>query len=106
MLDRAGYSVVEAPGGADAIALIERKDVRIDVVVTDMMMPGLSGRDVIDAVRQLRPGTPIVCVTGFAAEEEAEPLAAEVHAIVGKPFTSATLIRAVATALPAAKIGG
>jgi PAS domain S-box-containing protein len=105
LLDRAGFSVIEAVGGADAIAIIGRKGISIDVVVTDMMMAGLSGRDVIDAVRQLRPGTPIVCVTGFAAEHEAEPLAAEVQAIVGKPFTSATLIRAVTAAVSSTNMG-
>jgi len=102
MLAHAGYTVVEASGGALAIELANRPDLRIDILVTDMMMPDVSGRDVIAAFRQLRPGTPIVCVTGFAAEHDAAPLAPEVHAIVAKPFTAATLARAVASGLATA----
>ena len=82
-----------------AIELAARADVLIDILVTDMMMPHVSGRDVIAAVRQLRPGTPIICVTGYAAEHNASPLAPEVHSIVAKPFTAATLVQAVAAGI-------
>ncbi len=99
MLERAGYTVVEASGGAMAIDFARRGDLRLDLLLTDLMMPGVSGRDVIAAFRQLRPRLPIVCVTGFAAESDAAPLAPEVHAIVAKPFTAAALVHAVASAM-------
>ncbi|MEP7345128.1 MAG: ATP-binding protein [Gemmatimonadaceae bacterium] len=99
ILERAGYTVVEASGGAMAIELAKRADLHFDILVTDMMMPQVSGRDVIIAVRQLRPGMPIVCVTGFATAHDTTPLPPEVHSIVAKPFTAATLARAVADAI-------
>jgi two-component system cell cycle sensor histidine kinase/response regulator CckA len=99
MLERAGFEVIEASSGTAAIAAM-RLDGRIDVLVTDYMMRHVSGRDVIDAFRKARPGVPVICMTGFAAEsDDATPLALEVHAIVAKPFSSAALVNAVSAAI-------
>jgi PAS domain S-box-containing protein len=103
ILQRGGYTVVEAGGGAEAIAITRDMNNVVDILVTDMMMPGVSGRDVIDVFRQLRPRVPILCVTGFAAVgQDDATLAASVHAIVEKPFTAAALTNTVADALRAA----
>ncbi len=103
MLERAGYGVIEASGGAEAIAIAEDLALRIDILVTDMMMPKVSGRDVIARFTVIRPGTPIIVVTGFAAEQErGKPLAPEVRSIVAKPFSAAIYLRAVSNALGAA----
>ncbi len=102
MLQRAGYEVLEAEDGATGLEIAARVETRIDVLVTDLMMPGLSGRDVIARFRVIRPGTPIVCVTGYAAEsEQGLELAPEVRAVVAKPFTSDRLRRALEGALGA-----
>ncbi|MBC7895471.1 MAG: response regulator, partial [Cytophagaceae bacterium] len=99
MLRRAGFEVMEASSGAAAIEVV-RGTARIDVLVTDYMMRQVSGRDVMEACRRIRPGVPIVCMTGFAAEsDDAGPLAVQVHAIVAKPFSSAALVGAVSAAL-------
>ena len=100
MLERGGFTVIEAAGGAEAIAICDDGARAIDILVTDMMMPGVSGRDVIARFSAARPGTPIVVVTGFAAESERrEPLAPEVKSIVAKPFTATNFLRAVNNAL-------
>jgi CheY-like chemotaxis protein len=100
MLELGGYQVLEAPDGAAALALAEDLNQPIDLLLTDLLMPGLSGTDVIAGFRPLRPGVPIVCVTGFAAEQEGgSALALHVHAIVAKPFTMAVLNRAITEAL-------
>jgi CheY-like chemotaxis protein len=66
------------------------------------MMPGLSGREVIARFRVMRPGVPIVCITGFASQREEDgAIALEVNAIVAKPFTSKVLLRAVESAIAA-----
>ena len=73
---------------------------RIDLLLTDLMMPGISGREVIARFRILRRGVPIICVTGYATErEDDKALAVQVRAIIGKPFTSAALQQAIADAL-------
>lgn len=107
MLSRAGFTVIEAPDGASALALAADRTVAIDILLTDLMMPGVSGRDVIAGFRPLRPGVPIVCVTGFAAERDDDhSIALEVSAIVAKPFTSQVLLRAVESAIQGARSPG
>jgi signal transduction histidine kinase/ActR/RegA family two-component response regulator len=100
MLQRAGYAVVDAEDGATALAIAADPNERIDLLLTDLMMPGLSGREVVARFRVLRPGVPIVCITGFATERaDDRSLALEVHAIIAKPFTSAGLQQALREAL-------
>ena len=90
-----------------ALALAADRTVAIDILLTDLMMPGVSGRDVIAGFRPLRPGVPIVCVTGFAAERDDDhSIALEVSAIVAKPFTSQVLLRAVESAIQGARSPG
>ncbi len=106
MLVRAGFAVVDAEDGARALAIAEDGSERIDLLLTDLMMPGISGREVIARFRALRPGTPIVCVTGYATEREDDrSLALEVSAIIAKPFTSAALQQAITEALRQAREG-
>ena len=100
ILERSGLTVLEADGGMAAIAIAQDLNVRVDVLVTDMMMPGTSGREVIEVFRQRRPGMPILCVTGFAAVgADGQPLADEIYGIVEKPFTASGLTSAVFSAL-------
>jgi CheY-like chemotaxis protein len=100
MLERAGYEVVEAADGAVAIELLARPELRFDALVTDLMMPGISGREVIARARALRAFLPILCITGYAAERSSdESLSALVHDIVAKPFTGDALHRAIASAI-------
>ncbi len=104
ILERGGYTVLEADGGAAAIAVMRERPSPVDVVVTDMMMPVVSGRDVIDECRRIWPHTPILCLTGFAAVgPDGRALTQDVHQIVEKPFTSAVLTGAVASAIAAAR---
>jgi len=100
MVQRAGFTVLEAASGREALQIASQPDRVIDVLLTDLMMPGMSGREVIARFRELRPGVPVVCITGFAAErEEGVALALEVHAIVAKPFTAEALTQALSSAL-------
>jgi len=99
MLARAGYAVLEAEDGAQALTLAGNAGEPVDLLLTDLMMPGLSGRDVIARFRVLRPGVPVVCVTGYASQREEEAsIDLHVNAIVGKPFTAQTLLRAIESA--------
>lgn len=100
LLERAGYAVLEAASGAAAIAIASKPETTVDVLLTDLMMPEMSGREVIARFRQLRSTVPIVCITGYAAErDEDASLALEVSEIVAKPFSAEALGRAIATAL-------
>ncbi|WP_164867972.1 ATP-binding protein [Rhodovarius crocodyli] len=70
MRDR-GHVVTAAVGAAEAMEMLSRQP-RVDILVTDLSMPGMDGVKLIEEARRLRPGLPAVLVTGFVAEAEHE----------------------------------
>jgi two-component system cell cycle sensor histidine kinase/response regulator CckA len=67
MLELGMYSVVEAEDGESALRLIERGQPAIDVVLTDLVMPGIDGFDIVTVLARHRPDLPVVCMSGFAS---------------------------------------
>jgi len=63
-LEEAGYAVVAAAGGTEALALLEAPG-DVDVLVTDLSMPGMGGLAVIQEAQRLRPGLPAILLTGY-----------------------------------------
>jgi signal transduction histidine kinase/CheY-like chemotaxis protein len=96
-----GYGVVDAADGASALALLGGLG-RVDLLFTDIVMPGMNGRELADQVRAARPGTPVLYTTGYTRN-------AVVHngmldpgvAFLAKPFTIDQLARKVADAIAA-----
>ena len=74
MLQRLGYRVTLSPNGADALEVIRRAPQRFDLVVTDHMMPRLTGMALAEQLRVVRPDLPIVLVTGVGDTVSAEQL--------------------------------
>jgi PAS domain S-box-containing protein len=72
MLMDLGYEVVEASSGEEALRLV-RDDRTFDILVTDHLMPGLTGTDLARAVRTSRPGTPVLLVSGYGEREGLDP---------------------------------
>ncbi len=100
MLRSAGYVVVEATGGVEALHMFEREPDRFGLVLTDIIMPQMSGTELIQRIRALRPGARAMCMTGFMhepvtdADGSAPPLR-----ILQKPFTRGALLFHVRQAL-------
>ncbi len=96
VLHAAGYTVVLAASGDEALALVERAATPIDLVLTDVVMPGLDGLALADAVARVRPNLPVVFMSGYADEalDEREVRARSVT-ILPKPFTPALLLERV-----------
>jgi CheY-like chemotaxis protein len=67
MLEPGVCVVVEAEDGESALRLIERGQPAIDVVLTDLKMPGIDGFDVVTVLARHRPDLPVVCMSGFAS---------------------------------------
>lgn len=89
-----GCVVHTASGAADALALVET--VPVDLVVTDVRMPGLSGLDLIQQVRARHPGVELIVITGYATVEGAvEALQLGACDYLAKPFTAEELFQAV-----------
>jgi len=100
LLRENGCHVVEAADGLAAISRIEMESV--DLVLTDLAMPGASGWEVATACRERFPTTPIGLITGFGDRLEPEKIERHgVQFVVAKPFTSTELLREVSAALTA-----
>jgi CheY-like chemotaxis protein len=98
-LEGHGYHVIEAADAHQALGLLSQASSRIDLLLTDMVMPGMQGRELIASVRAIRANLPVVCMTGFAGEtDHPGDVVPGVRAVVTKPFSSETLVRAVALA--------
>ncbi len=95
-----GYSTFAVESGVRAKEILE-SDEPVDIVFSDIMMPGgVSGYDLVDIVRELRPGTPIVLCTGYAAERTGS-LQRDTFKILRKPFTNDDLAEAIREELEA-----
>jgi len=68
----AAYSCQTAHTAEDALTKLQAQ--RFDVVLTDISMPGLSGKELLSRVVQLYPGTPVIIISGVADQEQAESL--------------------------------
>jgi PAS domain S-box-containing protein len=94
LLERCGFSVLEAVNGADGLRTFETHRDRIGVVVSDVVMPVLGGVEMVGRMRLLAPEVPVVFVSGFTAEDRGLPLDART-AFVAKPYTLAALCGAI-----------
>jgi putative two-component system response regulator len=100
ILERAGYKVIGAATADRALGLLED----VTVVVSDIVMPGLSGLDLLDEVRKRRPSMPVVLVTGAGTYENlSDAVARGADGFVMKPFSHADLQRAVSAAIERAR---
>ncbi|MBC7235736.1 MAG: PAS domain S-box protein [Chloroflexi bacterium] len=68
MLEEMGYTVITAASGAEALALLhaQPRALQIDLLISDVVMPGMSGPALVQALRAERPGLPVVYVSGYA----------------------------------------
>lgn len=65
-LKQYGYRVIEAPGGEQALKVIGEYAEKIDLLLTDVVMPGLNGRELADQTLSLRPGIKVLYMSGYA----------------------------------------
>jgi CheY-like chemotaxis protein len=95
-LERRGYRVLAATDGEAAMAISRAFPGRIDLLVTDVVMPGVGGRQLADALTRERPGLPVLYVSGYTDDRA---LMVEVvngeRTLLSKPFTSLELARRV-----------
>ena len=87
MLEELGHTVTEVHSGAAAMELLEAGE-PVDLMMTDYLMPGMTGMDLVQAARQLRPALPVLIATGFA--EVSDGLPADIPRI-SKPYDLAAL---------------
>jgi two-component system cell cycle sensor histidine kinase/response regulator CckA len=95
-LQQEGYRVIEAESGEDAIDLIRDHDGRIDLLLTDVVMPGIDGFTLARLARQDRPQMQTIVMSGYS-EDTLNATSDEARGIhfLQKPFTLAELTRKV-----------
>ncbi len=97
MLDEQGYRTLEAVDGPAGLRIL-RTDARIDLLVTDVGLPGMNGRQLADQAREMRPGLKILFITGYAESAAiADGFLQPGMEMITKPFDLGNLSRRVRT---------
>jgi two-component system cell cycle sensor histidine kinase/response regulator CckA len=103
-LQNLGYSVMEASSGVEALDACERAGGKIDLVMTDLVMPGMSGRQTATQLSSKFPGVRLMYTSGYTEDGAARrELMQEGTTFLEKPYTVAELARAVQRALAAGR---
>ncbi len=91
ILSSYGYNVLTANTGQKALDVFSKSRKPIDLLITDLVMPNMSGRELMEKVRHLSPGTRVICSSGYVRATNVE----ENDTYLQKPFTSQELLRKV-----------
>jgi CheY-like chemotaxis protein len=96
MLGMAGYQALLAPDGESGLALFEKHAGEITVVLLDMAMPGMDGRETFERIRGIDPAVPVVLCSGYGPDGSAEQFPdGELAGFLAKPFRMSELLAAV-----------
>ena len=100
MLSWLGYKVTVCNNGNDAIEILKRDPSDIDLVILDIMMPGIDGRECFRRLKEIKDDIKALIATGYRMDEDRQQILNEgVIGILQKPFVSAQLAEAVQDAL-------
>lgn len=95
-LELAGYRVLAAAGGVEALEIARRHQGPIHLLLTDVVMPEMSGRELLQRLAELQPAIRVLFVTGYSDEAVARHGVLDVgSALLQKPFTPAALAHKV-----------
>ncbi len=96
ILESRGYDVLEAANGADAIRTIASTQKRVDLLLTDVVMPGMSGRELVERLLPVYPWLRVLFMSGYTEDMMLQHRISELGiAVVEKPFTRDGLVLAV-----------
>jgi two-component system, cell cycle sensor histidine kinase and response regulator CckA len=91
-LQEFGYGVIEASGGHQALGVLERKDTPIDLLITDVILPGMDGPELARRAAELTPDLSVLFISGYTdAEIVRRGLLQEGQPFLQKPFTPEAL---------------
>jgi len=85
-LSKKKYDVVSASDGLDGLKLLETEKQRFDLVITDLIMPNISGVGLISIIKKKFPDIPVIAITGWGEHPEALATEAQADRVLEKPF--------------------
>jgi len=95
-LESGGYAVIEARDGAEALGFVNKHEGGINLLITDMVMPGMTGLELAARMKEKRPGLRILYMSGYSDRAAAESLQSDPSLrLLTKPFSRWALLRAV-----------
>jgi CheY-like chemotaxis protein len=98
-LESVGVAVFEAENGREALEILAREHSLPQLVLTDVIMPGLNGRELAEAIAVRHPGLPVLFMSAYAEDDLARSLLPEQSTYIQKPFAPDTLVAQVRAAL-------
>jgi hypothetical protein len=105
VLTEFGYTVLTARHGRDALLLAGERNLDIDMLVTDVVMPEMSGRELVETLRDRQPGLRVLYISGYTDDEVVQRgISGSEVAFLRKPFASEELVRRVRGELDAAPV--
>ena len=98
-LESGGYTVIEAFNGGEALRLAGEHKAGIDLLVTDMVMPGMTGKELAGRLQHQHAGIGVIYMSGYSEQTVAETAQADGSILLTKPFSRSSILRAVREAL-------
>jgi two-component system cell cycle sensor histidine kinase/response regulator CckA len=95
LLEANGYRVVEAENGRRAVEVLQQDLEDVDLLITDVRMPGLTGPELVRQMRAERPALPIIFISGYTGDAEMDHPACRATEYIAKPFPLPNLLAAV-----------
>jgi CheY-like chemotaxis protein len=95
LLERGGYKVLKAESAEAALALAQVMTQDIDMVITDVIMPNMSGAELSNRLRRLRPGLRLLFMSGYAGDQLKDYVLSPEISLLEKPFTRQSLLKKV-----------
>ena len=87
-LENKGYTVLEAANGEMALDIVSSVDAKIDIIVSDVIMPGMDGHTLVGLVRQELPGVKEILMSGYAEDMYRDEIGRDASLyFLGKPYT-------------------
>jgi len=99
MLEMLGYTVLVAATPQAALSLSERREVQIDLLISDVVMPQMKGPELCDKMRAIRPDLHVLFISGYAANALSNGPDARAEPVLQKPFTMGVLAEGVRSAM-------
>jgi two-component system cell cycle sensor histidine kinase/response regulator CckA len=102
LLQQTGYGVIEADGGPKGLARFAEKRGSVDLILSDIAMPDMSGPEMVREILRIEPSVRVMFMTGYFADANLPDGAQNEFPVLHKPFTPESLLRSVRDCLATA----